>query len=764
MADQVLKAAVTYADLGLAVFPLKPRGKTPLTAHGFKDATTNTAIIQEWWQTWPDANIGIYCRGLLVLDFDEQTGYQSKCWLEKDHQPLPDTWVVKTGGGTEAKPKEPGGQYVYRVSDGTEIKPGAGKYGYPNLDVRAGESYICAVPSVTRLPYQTIAGSPESIALAPQWLIDFVLDGSKPASKQRRTQGEAIRENYRNATLASIGGAMRRQGADQEAIKVALLEINTRQCHPPLAESEVLEIAKSVGRYEPDPEMALPEIITTGRHLRDITTDALSALYRGNDPPHIFRRSGALTRIGTDEKGRPFAETLTEAALRGKLARAANFVRMSEKRETHATTPPLDVTRDIESLGVWQFPPLAGITESPVLRHDGTVLTQLGYDPSTGLYYVPAPGLAVPTIPEAPIDNELSAAVELVIEILCDFPFDSEASRANGYGALITPILRPAIDGPVPMPVIDKPMPGSGASLMADIISIIATGHLAATMGVPQSEEEWEKKLSSHLLAGRSLCVIDNAEGKLYSDTLSRYLTSTHVSIRPLGRSADIILANNLTFVTTGNNIRLGGDMPRRCYWVRLDPGCARPWLRKVDFKHPKLQQWVSTNRGAIIGAILTIARAWVCAGRPVPEGLPMLGGFEAYCYTIGGLLAFMGIKGFLANLLSMYDKMDADTPQWESFLESWRELIGEAPVTVAELVKHLNESEDLAATLPDSLATRDKRDYSRRLGNAFAKRADVRLPNGLMLVKGPERKHAKTWAVVSYETANSPLFSYKTG
>lgn len=517
------------------------------------------------------------------------------------------------------------------------------------------------------------------------------------------------------------------------------------------------------GEAEPEPERALPGIVTTGRHLRDITSDALSALYQSNDPPHTFRRSGALTRIGKDEKGRPFTETLTESALRGKLERAANFVRISGKGEPHAITPPLDVTRDIESLGKWDFPALAGITEAPVLRPDGTVLTQPGYDAATGLYYVPAPGLVVPPIPDVPADGKLQAAIRLVREVLCDFPFDSEASCANGYGALIAPVMRPAIDGPAPLPAIDKPQPGSGASLKADVISIIATGHLAATMGVPQSEEEWEKKLSSHLLAGRSLCVIDNIEGKLYSDTLSRYLTSTYVSIRPLGRSADIILANNMTFIATGNNIRLGGDMPRRCYWIRLDTGVARPWLRDVKFKHADLREWVFANRGAILASILTIARAWVTAGRPVPDGLPMLGGFESYCRTVGGVLAVMGISGFLGNLFSMYDKMDADTPQWEGFLEMWREVIGDGPVTVAELVKRLNESEDLAATLPDSLATRDGRDYSRRLGNTFAKRADVRLPNGLMLVKGPERKHAKTWTVVSYDSANSPLFSLKS-
>jgi hypothetical protein len=122
-----------------------------------------------------------------------------------------------------------------------------------------------------------------------------------------------------------------------------------------------------------------------------------------------------------------------------------------------------------------------------------------------------------------------------------------------------------------------------------------------------------------------------------------------------------------------------------------------------------------------------------------------------------------MGISGFLGNLFSMYDKMEADTPLWEGFLEMWREVIGEVPVTVAELVKRLNESEDLAATLPDTLATRDGRDYSRRLGNALAKRNEVRLPNGLMVQKAGTRKHAITWAVVSYENTNSPSFTNKS-
>jgi len=90
-------------------------------------------------------------------------------------------------------------------------------------------------------------------------------------------------------------------------------------------------------------------------------------------------------------------------------------------------------------------------------------------------------------------------------------------------------------------------------------------------MDVPRSEEEWEKKLNSHLLEGQALCVIDNVDQKLWSATLARFLTSHYISIRLLGRSADVRLQNTLTYVMTGNNVQLGGDLPRRCFWMSCE-------------------------------------------------------------------------------------------------------------------------------------------------------------------------------------------------
>jgi Primase C terminal 1 (PriCT-1) len=60
-----------------------------------------------------------------------------------------------------------------------------------------------------------------------------------------------IREGERNATLASLAGAMKRRGAGQEAIAAAFQAENQRRCDPPLAAGEVAGIAASIARYRP---------------------------------------------------------------------------------------------------------------------------------------------------------------------------------------------------------------------------------------------------------------------------------------------------------------------------------------------------------------------------------------------------------------------------------------------------------------------------------------------------------------------------------
>lgn len=69
----VLEAALDYAESGIPVFPCNPDNKRPLTEHGFKDASTDTAQIRSWWREHPKAMIGVptgAASGIFVIDLD----------------------------------------------------------------------------------------------------------------------------------------------------------------------------------------------------------------------------------------------------------------------------------------------------------------------------------------------------------------------------------------------------------------------------------------------------------------------------------------------------------------------------------------------------------------------------------------------------------------------------------------------------------------------------------------------------------------------
>lgn len=523
------------------------------------------------------------------------------------------------------------------------------------------------------------------------------------------------------------------------------------------------QYVESVERSDGAAGVELPQINVSDRHLRVNTMDALGTLRDANNPPVIFVRAGELVRIVPDEKGIPSISPVTEAALRGRMERTANYLRnyltLRGRVRAHPISPPIEVVKDVIGLGQWPcFPALQAITETPVITPTGRALTEAGYDAETNLYYAPDATFTLPPIPDAPTPEQVAAASAQLQELIQDFPFVDEAARANALAALLTSIVRPFITGLIPMALIDKPQAGTGASLLAEVISLLATGRAAAMMSQPKDDEEMRKKITSFLLAGRSLVIMDNVETKLYAPSLAAALTSTRWQDRHLGKSEQVDLPHQIAWIATGNNIQLGGDLPRRCYWIRLDAKIARPWQR-TGFRHPNLPEWVKQNRGSLVGAALTIAKGWISAGRPAPDNLPVIGGFDEWARTLGGILAYAGVGGFLANLDTMYDQMDVETPQWESFLQTWHSIWGKTPVTTARVVDHIKASQasengdgSVWAGLPDAVADalETKKSVTRVLGRALSARNGMRFPCGLRVARGPVDHQAVTWRVSS--------------
>jgi hypothetical protein len=58
-----------------------------------------------------------------------------------------------------------------------------------------------------------------------------------------------IPQGHRHNTLLSVAGTMVRRGMCDEAIEAALLQVNARQCQPPLSAEHVFKIVQSTRKW-----------------------------------------------------------------------------------------------------------------------------------------------------------------------------------------------------------------------------------------------------------------------------------------------------------------------------------------------------------------------------------------------------------------------------------------------------------------------------------------------------------------------------------
>jgi len=96
-----------------------------------------------------------------------------------------------------------------------------------------------------------LAGTPLTIEERPTEVLSLYYD-LKTGRSQNGAASEAnlIPLGQRNNMLASIAGSLRRAGLSPEDIEAQLLKINAGRCQPPLPESEVRGIAKSIAKYK----------------------------------------------------------------------------------------------------------------------------------------------------------------------------------------------------------------------------------------------------------------------------------------------------------------------------------------------------------------------------------------------------------------------------------------------------------------------------------------------------------------------------------
>lgn len=251
MAERTLKeAALWYGRLGLAVFPLRPRDKRPATENGCKAATTDQGQISEWWDRWPDANIGIATGsasgGLVVIDLDidedkGKNGYEVLKEWQREHGELPETVMSITGRG--------GYHYLYRDSAQWKNRTGL----YDGVDIRGEGGYIVAPPSIhpNGRKYEweqdpmiyTIASVDDNI-------VNFLTPVPENRGRESYHVPEAIPEGERTNALVKLVCSQQAKGLSDEAIRAAVRAENETRCIPPLSDPELeKEVFPALTRY-----------------------------------------------------------------------------------------------------------------------------------------------------------------------------------------------------------------------------------------------------------------------------------------------------------------------------------------------------------------------------------------------------------------------------------------------------------------------------------------------------------------------------------
>jgi len=468
----------------------------------------------------------------------------------------------------------------------------------------------------------------------------------------------------------------------RQAVDVLMTDYNPR-CLPQWTEDELRHKVEDAHANSTRPWGYLRSrpTIRLGVDLFRVVNDAVAALAQAKT---LYQTTGRLVRVvrveEADEgrtqatRGTPLISPLTPMALHSHLTEIARWESFDNRTQTWVPKEPSkNAVLALAELMEWPgVPPIAGITEVPVMRADGTVLDKPGYDNATGYLYL-SQGAFEP-IQEFPSQVDARAALTDLVEVWQDFPFKTEADRFIPIAALLTLVARPAITGNVPLIAFDAPLKGTGKTLAIDSVGVIATGRPSYKINWTGNEDEQEKQLNSYARLRTPLVNFDNANTPIRGAALERVLTSRgRVALRVLGSSTiEEHIWKTVIFVS-GNQLKIASDMTRRTLRCRMVPRHERPSERPLDtFAHNDLLSWCRQERERLIDSALTLLRAYVVAGKP-RQDIGNRGGFEEWIELIAGAIKWAGGP----DILTCWDHEDDDDEQRQAhvaLLEWWKE------------------------------------------------------------------------------------------
>lgn len=355
-----------------------------------------------------------------------------------------------------------------------------------------------------------------------------------------------------------------------------------------------------------------------------------------------------------------------------------------KNQKTVPIDAPTSLLRGVLEFPNLPFPHLRRIVGIPTLLPDGTLVDQAGYHEPSGIFYSPAPDVTFPEWDEMPTREDAILAVKVLTDLLCDALFaDAEVDLAAAMAAIITPIVRTAIDGCVPAFVFEAATPRIGKSELVNFTSLILTGKTAKVQA-PRSDMEMEKRITGHVRAGDAMITFDNGVKPIGGPAIEAAVTSRTWTGRILCSNKMYTGPMETTVYFTGNHVTYHIDMLDRVVPIHLTTELENASERPL--KRPNAQQWILANRGQLIAAAVTICRAYMLAGSPDMNLKPMRG-FDAWSRVVRSALVWSGTADPLHRRAELKADRDPETAAFGMVLTGLERLFPEARAFTAKAV-----------------------------------------------------------------------------
>lgn len=418
---------------------------------------------------------------------------------------------------------------------------------------------------------------------------------------------------------------------------------------------------------------------------------AQRAIFDKNEvDPFLFVRGGELCVV----EDSVIKLLKSQGAYAYYLNTTARFAKRVGEDGAKGAAAPLEVEKHLFHAPRGGYPELKGVTSNPFFTKTGELVTTHGYHAESQMYYAPG-DFVVPGVSLTPSLEEAQAAIDMLVDELADFPFDGLTrkqikkqfwdggvpSLVNFLSALLLPFMREMIDGRTPGHVINKPRPGTGASYLVDVLSIINTGEETPPHKPAEDKVEFAKALVGLLLGGDPIINLDNISAAMDSGELAAAMTSSKYFPRILGKSEARKIAVTCLWLLTANKLQLTDELKRRCILIALNAHMENPEDR-TGFQRADIRGFVRDNRGQFVHACLTIIQFFVASGME-KDTTKHLASFENWAHTMGGLWYVCEVPGFMGNMHMLKTLSDGKRDEMGELIQA---LVDKAVSTDKEL------------------------------------------------------------------------------